>query len=548
MSRRFRNTIFFLLITLLWGAFIVVIGWRGDFPLNDDWVHAWSVKNLLDGGGLHLLPYAGPLLYFQVALGAAASAVFGFSFVTLRFVTLACALVALWSLWWMLRQGNVSSKNAFLGVLALMANPWFVNLSFTFMTDVPALAFLLLACAFMIKGFERDRRGWIILANLAALASMFIRQSGALFFAAAIIALAFNFRKPAARRALPITIVFAAFGAGLYWFLGQRGLLPATTGVHLLNWRALLPHALEWLAYSVLYLGLLALPVFAGLALARRKVFLHGKTFLWLLVAGGVVAYFWIARGQYFPYAGNIITHEGLGPTGDVMQGTESAMFPLWVWWIATGLATIGAAFFLRFHIRAKLKMLRRWYFPFDVTLIGTLMGLFIALAMIVKGFDRYLLPALAFLLAYVALYYGKKFRMNRGVALVGIVIMAAYSIIGTQNYLRWNEVRWQETLIFYDRLGIQKIAESYWIEAGYEWCGWQVYLGAGGIPREYLKTEPNSHDRSKPWYVNSICPMNTAEYVISFSELPGYEVIKKATYRSWYDTSPWLYVLKKLN
>jgi len=55
-----------------------------------------------------------------------------------------------------------------------------------------------------------------------------------------------------------------------------------------------------------------------------------------------------------------------------------------------------------------------------------------------------------------------------------------------------------------------------------------------------------NPHDRSKPWYVNSICPANTGEYVISFSELPGYDVLKKAEYKSWYDTSPWLYVLKK--
>lgn len=548
MSRRTWTLVGFVVIAVLWGAIIFVIGVHGDFPLNDDWVHAWSVKKLLDGEGLRLLPYAGPMLYFQVLLGAAASAVFGFSFVTLRLVTLACALVALWSLWWMLRQGNVLSKNAFLVVAALAVNPWFVNLSFTFMTDVPALAFLLLACALMIKGFERDWRGWIILANLAALASMFIRQSGALFFAASIVALVFNIRKPEARRALPITIVFAALGAGLYWFLGQRGLLPATAGVHLLNWRAILPHALQWLAYSILYLGLLALPVFAGIALVRRKVFLSGKTFLWLLVAGGVVAYFWIARGQYFPYAGNIITHEGLGPTGEVLQGKESAMFPLWMWWIATGLAAIGAALMLRFHARAKLRMLRKWYFPFDVTLVGTLMGLFIALVMMVKGFDRYLLPAFAFLLAYVALYYGKKFRINRAVVVLGVLAMAAYSIIGTQNYLRWNAVRWSETSIVYDRRGIQKVVESYWVDAGYEWCGWEVYLGGGGILSEYLRTEPNPHDRSKPWYVNSICPWNTAEYVISFSELPGYEVIKKATYRSWYDTSPWLYVLKKLN
>ena len=468
MTRKTRDVVGILVLALIWGALVFVIGMGGDFPLNDDWVHAWSVKHLADGGGLALLPYTGPLLYFQVIVGASATKLFGFSFVTLRVVTLALALVALWSLWSILRQARVSAKNAFLVVLVLAVNPWFVNLSFTFMTDVPALAFLLLAAALMIKGYNRDRRGWIILANVAALASMFIRQSGALFFVAALIAVAFNIRKPAARRALPITIIFAAIGAGLYWFLGQRGLLPQTTGVHLLNWRALLPHALEWLAYSVLYLGLLALPVFASVALARRKVFFHAKTFLWFLVAGGVVAYFWIARGQYFPYVGNIITHEGLGPTGEVLQGKESAMFPLWVWWAATALAAIGAALIMRFHVRAKLRMLRKWHFPFDVTLVGALLGLNIALAMMVKGFDRYLLPALAFMLAYVALYYGKKFRIKRWVVALGIVAMAAYSMIGTQNYMRWNALRWNlTTMTAPNQQGIEKLVDQKRIEAG---------------------------------------------------------------------------------
>src|SRR3989344_5642612 len=204
MPRRLQNIWAIIGLALLLGALVVIVGIGGDFPLNDDWVHAWSVKKFLDGEGLRLLPYAGPLLYFQVLLGAGAAKLFGFSFVTLRLVTLACALVAIWSLWSILRQARVSAKNAFLLVAALAVNPWFVNLSLTFMTDVSALAFLLLASALMIKGFDRDRRGWIILANLADVASMVIRQSGALFFVAVFIAIAFNIRKPAARPALPI--------------------------------------------------------------------------------------------------------------------------------------------------------------------------------------------------------------------------------------------------------------------------------------------------------------------------------------------------------
>lgn len=150
-----------------------------------------------------------------------------------------------------------------------------------------------------------------------------------------------------------------------------------------------------------------------------------------------------------------------------------------------------------------------------------------------VERFDRHLLPTLAFLIAYIALYYGKKIQIHKPIALLVIVVIGVYSFIGTQNYLRWNEVRWSEanTLIAH---GI----DAKQIEAGYEWCGWQLYIRSRGVK--------SINDPSKPWYINYICPINTAEYVISFSELSGYEIIKKTTYKSLYDTSPWLYVLKK--
>jgi hypothetical protein len=43
-----------LVVAGLWLAVIVVVDPRGEFPLNDDWAHAWSVMTLLQEGRLQL--------------------------------------------------------------------------------------------------------------------------------------------------------------------------------------------------------------------------------------------------------------------------------------------------------------------------------------------------------------------------------------------------------------------------------------------------------------------------------------------------------------
>jgi len=151
-------------LALLWGALVFVVGFSGDFPLNDDWVYAWSVEQFIDGRGLQLLPYTGPLVYFQVLLGAAIVKIFGFSFIVLRLITLVFGLVALWSLYWLLRQRHVNPIDSFLITLVLALNPWMFNLSFTFMTDVPFLALFLLACALFVRSYKKRSVGVMILA------------------------------------------------------------------------------------------------------------------------------------------------------------------------------------------------------------------------------------------------------------------------------------------------------------------------------------------------------------------------------------------------
>ena len=520
-------------LALIWGALVFVIGVGGDFPLNDDWVQASSVFNFAQEGSLKLLPYAGATMYTQILIGGLALKAFGLSHVVLRAVTLTLALASLFSLYYLLRARHVRQNKAFLMTLLLAVSPWFLHLSFSFMTDVPFVAFLLMASALFVKGYKDRSKRMMGLSGILGIAAMLIRQNGALFFPAALIALFFARKKQGVGSLFKTQLLFSVLAFAVYGMLGWYDLLPGQAGVHLVWGKQLFAHIGEYFLYGKWYLGLLLLPLFLSIALARKRQYIEIKSILLMIASVVGILVFWKAEGRGFPFMGNIISLQGLGPTGEVLQGVESAMFPVWFWWVALLGAAVGGAWLVRFGGSALYKGLRRRSLSTDTCFIGLMFAFQFVMPLVVTGFDRYFLPALALMIAFVGMYRGERLRLRSGVLLMGIVAMALYSIVGTQNYLRWNEVRWNQA----NALVAQGVPPSA-IQAGYEWCGWHLYEQSIGME--------NPHDRSKPWYVNSLCPVNTGEYVISFTEIKGYKTIKKASYNSWYDTSPFLYVLQK--
>ena len=82
----------------LWLAVIVVVDPRGEFPLNDDWAYAWSVKTLLQEGRFQLSDWGAVNLLPQTLWGWLFSVPGGFSFTALRVSTLIASLITLFAL------------------------------------------------------------------------------------------------------------------------------------------------------------------------------------------------------------------------------------------------------------------------------------------------------------------------------------------------------------------------------------------------------------------------------------------------------------------
>ncbi|MCU0611457.1 MAG: glycosyltransferase family 39 protein [Candidatus Eisenbacteria bacterium] len=180
-----------------------------DTPLYDDWAYADNVRRFLDRGELRFIwtqvPFFGQLLG-----GALFAKLFGFSFATLHLWGLFTGVVGAFSIYALGRAYGRSRSTSLLVALAVVSSPAYLHFCFTFMTDVPATAFFLLALVIFAHG-ERaaastPRRSalWYLLAGVLLAFSVTVRDFTAFF----LLPLAFEVWHD--RRSHPRRFAFAA--------------------------------------------------------------------------------------------------------------------------------------------------------------------------------------------------------------------------------------------------------------------------------------------------------------------------------------------------
>ena len=166
------------LLSVIWVVCAVLINPVGDFPLNDDWAFGLPVEVLLSEHALKLTDWQGPTLIAQFFWGALFCLPTGFSFTALRLSTLTLGLVGIASLYGLLRHLGADRRIAGLGAAVLAFNPLYINLSYTFLTDIPFLAILIVSSLLLIRGLDFDRNGEIVAGLIVAVLAMFVRQLG----------------------------------------------------------------------------------------------------------------------------------------------------------------------------------------------------------------------------------------------------------------------------------------------------------------------------------------------------------------------------------
>ncbi len=501
----------YLVLAGLWLLTLTIVPPRGDFPLNDDWMYAKVVKHLVETGEYQSNPYIDPTFILQAYWGAGFVKIFGFSFETLRASSLLLALIAIWAAHWCAREAGLNARWALLVAIAVLVNPLFLNLSNTFMTDVPFLALCTLSAAAYLRGFNTHRARWIAVATCIIAAAYFVRQFAVVLMLAAAIALLHPIQMPPRTRAK----FWAVFVSILIVFAALRTVIP-TGGLGLggaWDWARLgdtwFQRALEILRYLTLaysYLSVFLAPIAVAWAMSLRRstepaaqidagdetgnsttqsiIARRFSPRATLLVAALSLFIAWLIIPQWphrLPGVGNLLVDLGVGPLlmpgmldgTTIMAGTRIGAGP---WRVITALAFVGAGAITALLIRTNLRALmpaalrepgRRTDFFLALWSLGML--LMLAMPPVAARFDRYFLTALIPTSILTVRWIAARASGPAIAAYVTAAALHIFSLACLQDYLAWNTARWE---------GLASLQRDHQIpldqiNGGYEFNGW---------------------------------------------------------------------------
>ena len=517
-----------LLLIAVWAASEALINPRGNFPLNDDWCYAKSVYALLHTGKLQFIEIIPMTLAAQVLWGALFCKLFGTSFFALRLSTIALGLIGLIATYSLLRTVGGSRPIAFMGSMLIALNPIYLELSNTYMTDVPFYALALLTIYLFARELRRDSYAGLAAGALLACTATLIRQLGIVLpvaFAAAYLLKNGVRPRTAARAFLPAVITAGTLIGYQKWLLATHRLplyyTLMTKEVFRFLSDGLGPVAINLAQVTLVilvYLGLFVLPF---LVLMRRKSVSPVAIGSFAVLTGAL-----ILTRQWMPLKtqpGDIIIDFGVGPATlvDVFinKMPHIVTAPRAFWIVVTLAGAAGGGMLVHQLLQAAKSLAsRKGRGSYNAALVAMLLIISAALLLQNVGlsgfayFDRYFLLLVPFCTAVILLNEGSEVRL-RALSLVPaamiLLLYGMFSVGATHDYFSWNRARWQA---LGDLTKTQRIP-TYLIDGGYEFNGWYNYRDGPG----------------QNWWRSVF-----DDYTLTFGPMPDFERLRSYPFRKW--------------
>jgi len=533
-----KDIIAVLSLAAIWAITEMLIHPAGEFPLNDDWSYTLSLQQWYDKHQYRLLGWTSMPLLSQLTWGLLFCKLFGFSFTVLRYSTLVLGLAGGIGAYFLCREFSHDKGACFLAALILLFNPIYLNLSNTFMTDVPFTSFLIFSLLFFVKGLRQEKTAYILQGVFFVLVATLERQLGLL--AAAAFALALVLKHNFSRKALLTAFISLGLPVGLYllynfWLKTQHDYpVKYNEGVHRIRYNLfsndhsafqfLLRQALNIFIYAGFFIFPFIFRVDWKAIWQRRRTpaFIVCVT---IMMAAGIYC---LIQHNHLALMGNIMNPYGLGVVdlrdGQLLDSGNLRPLPAILWQLVCAAGIIGGTFLI-WSLFQNLKGLHSR--PPLFFLLG--FCAFYSFIMLVGGtYDRYLIPLIPVLIILLMTGTAEKSierhtaagvpphrRHSIGpyAAVVFLLTGAWFSIAGTANYLGWNRARWEALYYLVDDAGVPPAQ----IDGGFAFNGYYNY-NESDISK--LKDHPGPGRKSWWWVQDDV-------YMISFGPLDGYSVLK---------------------
>ena len=528
-----------LFLIVIYIVSILIVNPLGNFPLNDDWSSAHPVKSLVERGDWRPTGFTGMSLITQSLWGAIFCIPTGFSFNALRFSTLTLTIVGIIGVYSLFIANNRGRLLAAMAALTLAFNPIYYCLSFTFMTDVPFTALVILSSIFFVRCIRRFGYLDFSIACVLAVAATLCRQVGLflpLAFAVALVMQRGFSRRCLLRAILPSMVCVTVLMLFQQWMTitGRMPFMYGTFGdpeSRSMSIKAIASRT----DMALLYLGLFCLPILL-LGSTNRRLSTNSPLLRMLpvLLGGGfALLSVYVSFGpleRWMPIGGNILISEGLGPIA-ISEHWEK--LPSWFWQIVTVLSIIGGTLLVTRIVAVSLVLIQQMtpYYTKDEDTIQifflTAAGVYLLPILVGGLFDRYLVPLVPFLL-YLNAHRLPREDVVATIRKSGAAVLVAFSVVfsvaGTRDYLAWNRVRWEALTELQQTAGVK----AHDIDGGYEYIGW------------FLSDTIKQENR------NEIFWNKNARYRIGSIEMSGFKVVKEYGYFNWMPPTPRTILLLK--
>lgn len=529
------NKLFLILLVIIQILAYAFVNPRGNFSINDDWFYAREVNNF-NFVNYEVDSLVTPSLIGQVWYAKVITKTFGFSLEILRFTTIILSILLIIAFYLLLTELKVKRELSFFLSLLLFFNPLFFYLSVSFMTDIPALAFVVFALLFFAKYINRQKWGYFILASLYLIYAIIIRQSY-LF----LLPLSFIFiydKNKISKKSLVYYFFSLLLLFGLYYFLKLKHWWPShDIDLHRFeNIKVHFIHIKEQIFSIWQYLGFFFLPI--SLAYLFQKEMRY-KLLKFSLIISSLAFISWrcFMQNKLFPYFGNIISIYGLGPRdpNGVLSGSPIQIISLNERIILTLLVALSAGIILAIVIDVVCGYLSQKVDERKMILFVLLSAISqVAVVFAFLSFDRYYLPIFLFLLIVVGISLNK--LKISFINIIFLLIIGFFVLTLTRLSLNEYRLKWQVA----NGLKNSGIAISD-IDAGYEWLGWNWY---GKTPAWRLPF----WDADYPWYISRLYPDNERIYVITYEPvMEGYKLTNVFFYGNLFKMQFNLYLHKKI-
>ncbi len=501
-STRLQLALDLAIVVGIWGLLLLLVPPAHEFPVIDDWNHANAVRNMLQAGRFDMPATVQANLFGLVVWGASWSRIFGFSFTTLTYSTLALELGGLMAFYGLARLIVVPRWGALFGTALLAYNPIWVQLSYSFMTDVPFVSLMLISCFLYVQGIQHGFSGrpnttWLLVGGFFAAWAFTIRQFGLLIplaFIAYLVVVELTARKWRWLDMLAIVAVPAIVIGS--WWLWRHDLPPTAGAIASAERAARFLYKEPWLRVSLLrslvLLPITALSVWGALKIERKWLWLLAPVTLLVLI--GIFTLdlpneHWIETYQP-PFTARLGPLSAtfapqtftFGQVGNIVRITGIDFFeyndaPVWsreawqsLWFLGIGLGIV----LLTKMAAGLIQWLRDlWASRHARPLVMPRMALYLLGAMIfaisvaLQGdiYDRYLVQFMPFLLLFVVRGTSSWGRTAWIYSVAALVLVASFTVVAKMDNMDHDRARWEA--------GRWLLARSPGLHGGYDWDNW---------------------------------------------------------------------------